>query len=143
MQAAKAKKGRVYLQTFEPEHPVVQALLTGDGQTYMQAEIAARQSYGMPPFGKLVALILSGEDHQKVVAAGRHLARLAPQEDGVRTMGPAPAPMTRIRGHFRYRMLMQAPKSVKVQPMVRQWLLKAGAMKGVQIKIDVDPYSFF
>ncbi|WND03966.1 primosomal protein N' [Temperatibacter marinus] len=137
------RKGRVYLQSFEPEHPVVQALLTGDGATYMAAEIEARRTYAMPPFGKLVALILSGEDVKKVIDVGRQLAAKAPHSDQVKVMGPAPAPMTKIRGHFRYRLLLHASKKTAVQPLVKEWIAAIGTVKGVKIKIDIDPYSFF
>lgn len=138
------RPGQVYLQTFEPEHAVVQALLTGNGETYMAAEIDARRQYNMPPFGKLVALILSGEDIRQVVDVGRRLAATAPQSEDIRSMGPAPAPMTKIRGQFRYRMLMQASKSVKVQSVISDWLARAGKLPSkVRIKIDIDPYSFF
>lgn len=137
-----SKPGQVFLQTFEPEHPVVQALLSGDGHTYIQAEMDMRRTYAMPPYGKLVALILSGEDNKTVITAGRKLAALAPVDDTVRVMGPAPAPMGRLRGLYRHRLLVHAQKSIKVQAFMRQWLAATGPIKGVKIKVDIDPYSF-
>ena len=136
------KPGRVYLQSYEPEHPVVQALLTGDSEAFLAAEKTARARYNMPPFGKLVAVILSGPDMADVMQQGRLLATAAPQVQDLHFVGPAPAPMARVRGQHRFRMLMHAPKDTKVQPVIRDWINRAQKISGVKIKIDIDPYSF-
>ena len=136
------KLGRVYLQSYEPEHPVVQALLTGDSAAFLAAEKKARASYNMPPFGKLAAIILSGPDMADVQQQGNFLARAAPAEKDLHIIGPAPAPMARVRGMHRYRMLMHAHKDTKVQPIIRNWVNRAQKIGGVRIKIDIDPYSF-
>lgn len=136
------KPGRVLLQSYEPEHPVVQALLSGDGDAFMAAEKDARSAYHMPPFGKLVAIILSGPDMADVLETGRMLAARAPAEHGVDIVGPAPAPLARIRGQHRFRMLVHTRKEVKVQKLVRAWVLGIKPKPGVRIKVDIDPYSF-
>ena len=136
------KPGRVYLQSYEPEHPVVRALLTGDGEAFLSAEKCSREQYSMPPFGKLVAVILSGPDMADVMQQGRALAASAPIIEGLHFVGPAPAPMARVRGQHRFRMLVHAPKDMKIQPVIRSWVSKAPKIGGVRIKIDIDPYSF-
>ncbi|WP_417451172.1 primosomal protein N' [Kordiimonas sp.] len=136
------KPGRVFLQSYEPEHPVVHALLSGDGDTFMAAEKAARQRHHMPPFGRLVALILSGPEMSDVLDTGRMLANKAPVEHGVDVVGPAPAPMARVRGHHRFRMLVHTRKDIRVQPLIRAWLSRVRPKKGVRVKVDIDPYSF-
>lgn len=136
------KLGRVYLQSYEPEHPVVHALLSGDGDEFLAAEKVARERYWMPPFGRLVAIILSGPDMADVLEQGRQLAACAPIESGVDIVGPAPAPMARVRGQYRFRMLVHTKKQTKVQPLMRGWIGKAPIVKGVRIKVDIDPYSF-
>ncbi|SDE08560.1 primosomal protein N' [Kordiimonas lacus] len=136
------KPGKVLLQSYEPEHPVVQALLTGDGDAFMAAEKAARAQYHMPPYGKLVAIILSGPEMAEVLEVGRALAKVAPVEHGVDIVGPAPAPMVRIRGQHRFRMLLHAKKHIKVQQLVRNWVLRVKPKSSVRIKVDIDPYSF-
>ena len=136
------KPGRVYLQSYEPEHPVVQALLTGDSAAFLAAEKTARSSYSMPPFGKLAAIILSGPEMADVQKQGNLLARTAPAAKGLHIIGPAPAPMARVRGMHRYRMLMHAPKDAKIQPMIREWVNSTQKIGGVKIKVDIDPYSF-
>ncbi|WP_417460603.1 primosomal protein N' [Kordiimonas sp.] len=136
------KPGRVFLQSYEPEHPVVQALLSGDGDAFMAAEKESRARHHMPPFGRLVGLILSGPDMKDVLDTGRMLAAKAPMEHGVAVVGPAPAPMARVRGHHRFRMLVHTKKEVRVQKLVYDWLMAVKAKKGVRIKVDIDPYSF-
>ena len=134
--------GQVYLQSYEPEHPVVKALLSGNGEAFMEAEMDVRKRFSMPPFGKLVALIITGNDLQAVATAGRKLAATAPRGDGMEVLGPAPAPLARIKSQHRYRMLFHARKDVPVQSVVRDWLARAGHTKDAKIKVDVDPYSF-
>lgn len=136
------KPGTVYLQTYEPEHPVVQALLSGDGDAFMKAEQEARQRYNMPPFGQLTSLILSGTDMAAVFDQGRLLATSAPSVEGVSFMGPAPAPLARVRGLHRVRMLVHGQKRGGLQQIVREWVQRTRQIKGVKIKIDIDPYSF-
>ncbi len=136
------KPGTVYLQTYEPEHPVVRALLSGDGETFMQAEQEARQRYSMPPYGQLTSIILSGVDIAAVVDQGRLLATSAPNIEGVAFMGPAPAPLSRVRGMHRMRLLVHGQKRGGLQPIVREWVTRTRQIKGVKIKIDIDPYSF-
>ncbi len=136
------KPGTVYLQTYEPEHPVVQALLSGDGETFMKAEQEARARYQMPPFGQLTSLILSGADMAAVVDQGRLLATSAPGTADIAFMGPAPAPLSRVRGLHRVRLLVHSKKRGGLQPVVRNWVQNTRQIKGVRIKIDIDPYSF-
>ncbi len=136
------KPGKVYLQSYEPEHPVVDALLSGDHESFLAAEKRARAQHYMPPFGRLVGVILSGEDMKDVLEQGRKLASCAPVEHGVDFVGPAPAPLARIRGQHRFRMLVHARKEIKIQPLIRDWVMKSQKIKGVKIKVDIDPYSF-
>lgn len=136
------KPGRVLLQSYEPEHPVVEALLTGDGEAFLAAEKDARERHHMPPFGKLVAVILTGADMADTLRQGQLLATSAPVEHGLDVAGPAPAPMARVRGKHRFRLLVHAKKNVKVQPVVREWITRAQKVPGVKIKVDIDPYSF-
>lgn len=134
--------GVVLLQTYDPDHPVIHALAGDDRDGFFAAEIEARRSHAMPPFGRLAALIVSGRDKTAVEAAGRALARTAPRSEGIEVLGPAPAPLDILRGRHRHRLLLKAPKDVHVQPVLRRWLRQVRTGGGVRIQIDVDPYSF-
>ncbi|HYN38873.1 MAG TPA: primosomal protein N', partial [Rhodospirillales bacterium] len=85
--------GRVLLQTAWPQHPVIAALAAGDRARFLAAEEADRRDAGMPPFGRLAALIISARDEAQADAAARAIARAAPATDGVRVLAPAPAPL--------------------------------------------------
>jgi primosomal protein N' (replication factor Y) len=137
-----ARPGRVLVQTYMPEHPVMQALIGGDGPAFYRQEAALREEAGWPPFGRLAALILSGPDDAAVAGHARSLAACAPRGPGIHVMGPAPAPYARLRGRFRHRFLVRADKGVDMQRLVREWLDRAPAKSGVRVAVDIDPYSF-
>jgi primosomal protein N' (replication factor Y) len=136
------KPGRVLVQTYMPEHPVMAALTSGDRDGFLAAESAARKSAGMPPFGRLVAVVVSGTDEADVDHAARALARAAPAGPDIKILGPAPAPLALLRGRHRRRLLLMASRQVNVQKTARQWLAALGASRRVRLHVDVDPYSF-
>ena len=137
-----AKPGRVLLQTYNPGHPVITALAEGARDRFIEEEAEQRRAGGWPPFGRLAALIVSGPDEAAVDAAAQRLARAAPRFSEVRVLGPAPAPLARLRGRHRRRFLLKAPRSVSIQRLLSEWLAKVRAPSSVRIQIDVDPYSF-
>jgi primosomal protein N' (replication factor Y) len=96
----------------------------------------------MPPFGRLAALILSSPDPRRLEDAARALARAAPNLEGVRVLGPAPAPLALLRGRHRRRFLLKARRDVAVQKVVRAWVSKVKLPGKVRLQIDIDPYSF-
>ncbi len=137
------RPGKVVLQTYMPDHGVMQALASGDRDAFIAAESEARTAAAMPPFGRLVALIVSGRDENAVDQAAAGLARAAPRPEGVRVLGPAPAPLSLLRGRHRRRLLLMAPKEAQVHGIVRDWIHRAPIPKKVRVQIDVDPISFF
>ena len=137
------KPGRVFLQTYMASHPVIQALTAGDREKFFLAEKDARRSMNMPPFGRLVSLIVSGKDQTAVEEASFSLGRTAPHSDDVQVLGPAPAPFALLRGRHRRRLLLKAKRGFNVQASVRSWIDRTPSPKNVRVQIDVDPYSFF
>lgn len=135
-------KGRVMLQTHMPDHPVIAALARGDSEAFIAAELAARAAQGMPPFGRLAALIISGEDGAAVERMARRLGQSAPHGEGIMVLGPVPAPFALLRGRHRWRLLLKTRRGLDMQGMLRAWLRRAGGQKGVRVQVDVDPYSF-
>lgn len=136
------RPGRALLQTHIPEHPVIQALASGDREQFNAAEMAARESAGWPPFGRLVAIIVSGTDETATDEAARALARAAPVMDGIKVLGPAPAPLSLLRGRFRRRLLLRSQRGLKVQGVVADWLAQVTVPPSVRVQVDIDPYSF-
>jgi primosomal protein N' (replication factor Y) len=136
------RPGRVLVQTYSPEHPVMAALVSGDRDRFLLAEAEAREAHGMPPYGRLAALVVSGLDEAAVDAAAAALGRTAPRDDGIQVFGPAPAPLALLRRRHRRRLLLKARRDVQVQPILRRWIAQVRVKAGVRIAVDVDPYSF-
>ncbi len=136
------KPGRVLIQTHQPKAPIMQALGQGDASAFFAAEIAARRDLGLPPFGRLAALIVSSEDAGAAKAAADTLGNLAPHRDGLLVLGPAPAPLAMLRGRHRHRLLVQARRELPLPRILRDWVGGAALPSSVRVVIDVDPYSF-
>lgn len=138
-----AAAGRGLLQTHQPEHPVVQALIAGDRNAFYSQEIAAREEAGLPPFFRLASLIISAKDGPAAEAHARRLAAAAPREEQVRILGPAEAPLALVRGRRRWRLLAKSPRGFDLSGYLRDWLAAGPQPKGgVQVIVDVDPQSF-
>ena len=139
------KPGLALLQTYQPEHPVIRAILAGDEEGFWRAEAGEREAAGMPPFGRLAGIILSSPDAQEVFDFGNELARRdAPlRAIGARVYGPAPAPIARIRGLHRVRLLVKADKSTPLQGALKQWVSQLKRPSRLRLAIDIDPQSFY
>jgi len=133
----------VVLQTYMPDHPVMQALASGERDQFIEVEQEARRVSGMPPFGRLAALIVSGRDEASVDTAARELGRRAPTGKNIRVLGPAPAPLAMLRGRHRRRLLLQTARNINVQSLISPWLASANVPRNVRVQVDVDPYNFF
>ena len=138
------ERGEALLQTFQPDHPVIRAILSGDEEDFWAAEAAARQQAGMPPFGRLAGVILSHPELGVVTDFARSLAlRAQPLADaGAELWGPAPAPIARIRGRHRVRMLIRAPRQAPLQEAIRDWLEGVKLPTNLRLTVDIDPQSF-
>lgn len=134
--------GTVFLQSYLPEHPVMAALVSGERDKFMAAELTARQNAHMPPFSRLAAVIVEGANEARVVDVARKLAATAMHDPKLHTLGPAPAPLALLRGKFRYRLLVQAERSVNLPDYMKNWLLAVNPPSSVRVKLDIDPQSF-
>ncbi len=135
--------GKGLLQTHQPEHPVMQALIAGDRNSFYSQEISAREEAGLPPFGRLAALIVSAKDGPAAETHARRLVAAAPRDEQVRILGPAEAPLALIRGRRRWRLLAKSPRNYDLSGYLRDWLAAGPKPAGsLQVTIDVDPQSF-
>jgi primosomal protein N' (replication factor Y) len=132
----------VLLQTFSPDHPVMQALVGGNLQAFMTAEAEGRKPGHWPPYGRLAALIVSADTAQVADEVARDLGQAAPHEDGVLVLGPAPAPLAILRGRHRRRLLLKTRRDIPVQPLLRAWLDQVRVPASARVDVDVDPVSF-
>jgi primosomal protein N' (replication factor Y) len=136
------RPGRALIQTYMPDQPVMQALAAGDRDGFLAAEANARREAGLPPFGRLAALIVSADDPDSADFAARALARATPQLPGVNVLGPAPAPLAILRRRHRRRFLVKAERNVNLQRVLRDWLGRVRLGGSVRLQVDIDPYSF-
>ena len=139
------KPGVALMQTYQPEHPVIRAILAGDEEGFWSAEAREREVAGVPPYGRMAGIILSGPDVAKVFDAGNLLARNdAPlRAIGARVFGPAPAPIARVRGRHRVRLLVKADKGAPLQDALSRWVGQLRIKGDLRLAVDIDPQSFY
>ena len=138
-------KGAVYLQSYLPEHPVMQALISGDREAFLQAELTARKNAKMPPFSRLAAVIVEGTKEEQVLKTAKQLASsftIHHPPSTIHLLGPAPAPLYRLRGKYRMRLLVKADRKVNLPELMKGWVESVAAPSSVRIKIDMDPVGF-
>jgi primosomal protein N' (replication factor Y) (superfamily II helicase) len=150
--------GRGLVQSWQPEHPVMQAIVSGDSERFYREEIAVRQRAGLPPFGRLAALIISANDRSLAQSYARTMVRVAndlppsprwrlsgelPGEGELVLLGPAEAPIAVVRGRHRFRLLVKAPRQADMQGFLRALLAQSPPTRGsLRVAVDVDPQSF-
>ena len=134
--------GRVLLQTYQPDNPVLNAICNYDRDSFLQSDMSARRMAKMPPFGQLIALIVEGENEQKLKSFCESLKNAAPTLNGGKIMGPIAAQIYQIRNWYRMRFLIAGDENAKLQPVVKHWLGNVHAPANIRIKIDVNPQNF-
>lgn len=137
------RPGEVLIQTHDPEHAVIQALMADDKEEFMAQELLMRHEAQMPPFGRLASVIVSCTRPDQGETLIRQLRQMAPPMKDIELFGPAPAPLATLRRWHRWRFLLKAPKIGQLQGYLQTWL--QGGLKlppNAKIQIDMDPISF-
>jgi len=139
------KSGEAFIQTFQPDHHVIKSILNSDPEAFWESEALDRERFKVPPYGRMAGIILSGKNISDVQFIGRYLAKNSNdlREGGIKLYGPAPAPIARIKGQYRERMLVVASKKAPLQVKLIKWISQINSRRGVRIKIDIDPYNFY
>ncbi len=137
-----SRPGKVFLQTSQPDHPLIKALLSWDRDGFLEEEKRGRKGAGMPPFGKLAAVILSAKDPRIVDDLASVIAASAPYNSGVQILGPAIAPIAILRGRHRRRFLVKCSKNINIQKILKSWLQNIKVPSNARVDIDIDPYNF-
>ena len=137
-----SRPGKVFLQTSQPDHPLIKALLSWDRDGFLEEEKRGRRGAGMPPFGKLAAVILSAKDPRIVDDLASVIAASAPYNSGVQILGPAIAPIAILRGRHRRRFLVKCSKNINIQKILKSWLRNIKVPSNAKVDIDIDPYNF-
>lgn len=138
--------GRVLLQTFSPEHPAISAAVRHDYRRFVSRELPIREEFGYPPAASMIRLIVRGEQEAVTTSFCEELAnrfqKLFPAgAEGLRLLGPAPAPIAKLRGKFRFHLLLVDSDPDRLRSLFRQATEDLPSIDGVQWVIDVDPWS--
>ena len=138
-------KGRALIQTYQPEHPVVEAILKGNDDDFWVSEAKQRELACMPPFGKLVGIIISSSNLESAMFLANQLKKNTEALDIIRARvyGPAPAPIARIKRRHRIRLLIKSPRTPGLQDAVRKWVSIVSLKGDLRLSIDIDPQSFY
>jgi primosomal protein N' (replication factor Y) len=120
----------------------MQALAAQDRDAFVAAEMAERELAGLPPFGRLAAVVVSDVDPVRLEAFVQAMAQAAPNSAGVEVYGPADAPLGLIRGRRRKRFLVRADRGVDLSAYMATWRARVKPPGSVRLSIDIDPYSF-
>lgn len=136
-------KSHGLLQTYQPQHPVMQAIVSGDASAFYEREIVEREKAVLPPFGRLASIIVSADTRGEAETHARGLRAAAPQVTGIMLLGPAEAPLALIRGRHRFRLLVHGRRNSDMQSFLRTLLANGPKERGsVHVQLDIDPQSF-
>lgn len=137
------KPGYVYIQTFTPTHPVIQALKNFNRDEFLSLELHNRETGHLPPYSRQTSIIITGDTEEQVKTTCTDMLKKLPNTKDIMVFGPAPAPLLKLRGKYRYRFLLQSPKSTLIQPFLNSWLEKVYLSRNIKLTIDTDPISFY
>jgi primosomal protein N' (replication factor Y) len=136
------KQGHAILQTRVPTHPSVLYTTQSDFIGFADSELSLRRDLGYPPFQKLLRIVISAEDRAAALSHAVGVAHLATQygeKHQVTILGPAPAPIEKVRGLWRYHILAKSPSGPILQNVMRQVKRDSVGNKAVRIAYDLDP----
>ena len=137
------RKSLGLIQTYQPDHPVMRAIVSGDADAFYAREIEERERSALPPFGRLAALIISADNRPEAENHARALRRAAPSSPEISVLGPAEAPLALVRGRHRFRILVHGTKRADIQGFIRVLLAAGPKEKGsIRVQVDIDPQSF-
>lgn len=136
------ENSKIYIQTYNPQHPLILALASYNREKFIKEEMNSRQLMNMPPFGRLASIILSSKQEQKLLEFSKSLVKLSPISKEIIVLGPAPALIYKIRGKFRYRILIKTKRNINIQKFLNIWLENIKIPSHINFKIDIDPYYF-
>ena len=134
--------GRVLLQTYQPEHPVLNAICAGNRDEFLATDMANRRVAKMPPYGQLIAVVVEGNKESVLQKYCADLAAVAPNINGGRIMGPVPAQIYQVRNWYRMRFLISGDVRAMLQPIVANWIARVKQPANIRVKIDVNPVNF-
>ena len=135
------RPGRVVLQTYHPRHYAIRAALENDDALFLREEMRFRQAFHYPPFTRMIQLLAQHKQRARAETGLQATARRLlehPLAAGVRVAGPAPAPLERLRGKWRFQLLLRGTSGTRLRRLVREVLAEH---PNAEVTVDVDPYD--
>ena len=136
------KKGLVHIQTYNPENIVLKTIKEMNKERFFEEELNFRRNASMPPFFRLISIIISSKHKLNLEKFSIDLKSISPEYKEVEILGPAPAPLFFLRGRYRIRFLIRSKKNINLQSIVREWISSISIPRSIRLSIDVDPYNF-
>jgi len=136
------QRGKVFIQTYFPEQPVIKSLQRRDRKTFVEQSLKDREEFLIPPFGFMTAIIISSSSKTKTEMYGRALVQSVKPPENINILGPVEAPIFLLRGQYRYRLLIKGNSRKLLNNFTKFLLKKCPTPTSLRLVVDVDPYSF-
>ena len=132
----------IYFQTYTPDDEVLLNISKNNPHAFLQKELLLRREKKLPPFYRLISLIISGENEPLIMKFAKSIKSKLPQINEVNVLGPVLAPITKLKKKYRCRILIRYPKNLFLQKYLAQSLNKIKIASGIKLEVDVDPINF-
>ena len=133
---------KIYFQTYTPDDEVLLNISKNDIHSFLKRELSLRKDKKLPPFYRLISLIISGQNENLVMKFAVSIKSKLPKKDEISILGPVLAPITKIKKKYRSRILIKYPKNLFIQKHLSLTLNKLKIIGGIKLEVDVDPINF-
>jgi len=132
----------IYFQTYTPEDEILLNISKNNTRAFLKKELLLRKNKKLPPFSRLISLIISGRNENLIMKFAINIKSKLPKINEVNVLGPVLAPITKINKNYRCRILIRSPKKLFIQKYLSQSLNKIKIIPGIKLEVDVDPINF-
>ena len=132
----------IFFQTYTPDDEILLNISKKDPHVFLQKELSLRKEKKLPPFYRLISLIISGKNESLIMKFAINIKSKLPKINEVNVLGPVLAPITKLRKKYRCRILIRYPKNLFIQKYLSQSLNKIKILSGIKLEVDVDPINF-
>ena len=132
----------IYFQTYTPNDEILVNISKNDPHAFLQKELLLRKEKKLPPFYRLISLIISGKNETLIMKFATNIKSKLPKINEVNVLGPVLAPITKLKKKYRCRILIKYPKKLFIQKYLSQSLEKIKITSGIKLEVDVDPINF-
>ena len=136
------KVSTIYFQTYSPKDEILLNISKNNPNLFLREELELRKKKKLPPFYRLISLIISGKNEILIMKFALGIKSKLPQVKNISILGPVIAPITKIRKKYRCRILIKYPKNLFIQKYLQRILNKIKIFPGIKLEVDVDPINF-